>query len=145
MSEEKAVLISDPWFGQIKDGSKTVEVRGNFGFFRSINAGDSIRITNGKGDTVTCKVKEVRPFPNITDLLKGVGWKTIYPGAESETDAEAIIKRLIKPQDEGKELLAIVFEDAAKSGGRVRSKSKSKTKKKSKSRSRSRSKGKNRK
>ena len=138
MSEEKAILISDPWFSQIKNGKKKLEVRGNYGFFSKLEKGSVVKITN-RTETISCLITDVsKPFSNVDDLLKKVNWKDIYPEEKSEEKVGELIKKLVKAEDiENHGLIAIALEHG-KSGGRVRSKQ---TKKKSKSRSRSKSKG----
>lgn len=148
MSEEKgresAILISEPWFSQIKSGKKKFEVRGNYGFFSRIKKGSTVKITN-KEEIMSCLVTDVsKPFSSVDDLLNEVKWEDIYPDKESKEDVSEQIKKLVKAEDiEKSGLIAIELEHGGKSGGRVRSKSK--TKKKTKSRSRSKGKGKGRK
>ena len=138
ISEEKAILISEPWFSQIKNGKKKLEVRGNYGFFSKIKKGSVVKITN-KTDTISCLITDVsKPFSSVDNLLEELKWKDIYPEEESEKKVGELIKKLVKAEDiENHGLIAIALEHG-ESGGRVRSKQ---TKKKSKSRSRSKSKG----
>jgi ASC-1-like (ASCH) protein len=100
--------LSEHDFSQIKDGSKTVEVRApsDNKNYKSLKTGDSIIFISEKtGETVTAKVISVSYYQTVEDLFKEIDYRKINPHLLSKD--EAVNKLFTIPS----------YEERIKSGG----------------------------
>lgn len=74
---------------QIKDGSKSVEVRINAGMFRNLQVGQPIRFFCGgwQKNEVNCKIAKINTYGSFEETLEKEGYKKCLPEARSLQDA----------------------------------------------------------
>lgn len=82
----------EPYFSQVKNGTKTIECRIRKGKYRLIKPGDQIIVNNqGETDSFGVKVKAVRTYKTFRGLLKKEPLAQAMPGVKSVDEAERII------------------------------------------------------
>lgn len=100
--------VSEPWFGHIKSGAKTIEGRLNKGGFREIheaflarNSGQLILTVNGDaGDSVKAEIVDVVGYASFWDYLSQEGLARTLPGIARIEEGVDVYREFYKPSQE---------------------------------------------
>ncbi|GAB4415943.1 MAG: hypothetical protein OHK0032_12080 [Thermodesulfovibrionales bacterium] len=76
------------WEDAIKEGRKTIDVRVNAQPYADVNNGDIIRYRSTE-----VKVKKIRAYPSLSDMLAYEDFRKVAPGAK---DLQEAIQRLLE-------------------------------------------------
>lgn len=80
--------IKPEWEEAIREGRKTIDVRINAPPYADVNKGDIIHYRSTK-----VKVKKIRAYPGLTDLLAYEDFRKVAPEAKSHNEA---LRRLLE-------------------------------------------------
>lgn len=151
MSDEKFFKVSDPYYGQIKDGSKSIEARMKFGPYLKIEKGDTVTVyDSNKENSFKVKIDDIHSYETFAALFEAEGVEKVFPDIKEKEKALEIVRGFYKGRDgednfekfQANGVLAFHLKLEKKaSGGKVR-RTRSKSRPRKKSRSRSRGKGK---
>jgi ASC-1-like (ASCH) protein len=89
----------------VRDGRKTVDVRVNIKPFADVDKGDVIRYRSAE-----VRVKRIRAYPGLSDLIAYEGWKRIIPWAKDQTEAHARLLKKVSHESPTHGLLAFEIE-----------------------------------
>jgi len=82
--------IRPEWESDIQEGRKTIDVRINAQPHADVNKGDVIRYRS-----VKARVKKIRAYPGLSDLLAHEDYRKIVPGAKSHQEAlQSLLKEI---------------------------------------------------
>jgi ASC-1-like (ASCH) protein len=103
---EYTIFVSEPWFGYIKSGKKTVEVRRNKGDFKKMQSGDIVKWIC-KDDSVLTKIIKTQTYDTFKKYLEAEGLNKCLPGVETIEAGVAIYHKYYTSDDN---VLAIEIE-----------------------------------
>jgi ASC-1-like (ASCH) protein len=86
LSREFHLDIRPGWEKAIQEGHKTIDVRINAQPPADVNKGDVIRYRSTK-----VKVKKIRAYPGLSDLLAYEDYRKVVPEAKSHQEALGIL------------------------------------------------------
>lgn len=82
--------VKPEWEKDIREGRKTIDVRSNVQPYADVNKADIIQYRS-----VKVKVKKIRAYPGLSDLLAHEDYKKIDPGAKSHQEAlQSLLKEI---------------------------------------------------
>lgn len=90
----------------IRNGSKSLEVRPNWGKASRVRVGDILLIN----DEVRRRIVAIRHYPNIALLLEREDFHQIWPPAQSRVEVFQLWRSLYTEQDERKGVLVFQLE-----------------------------------
>jgi ASC-1-like (ASCH) protein/superfamily II DNA or RNA helicase len=93
------IHVSEPWFGYIKSGEKTIEGRKNKGDFKKMEIGDIVKWIRGDDSTLT-KIIGKRSYSTFKEYLEAEGLDKCLPGIKTIEDGVAIYYKYYTPKDE---------------------------------------------
>jgi ASC-1-like (ASCH) protein len=105
-SQDFNLTVQEPWFSDIKNGTKSVEGRLDRGVFSQIKAGDQI-LWNG---ACLVRVTFVDHYTSIVQMLVEEGLKHVLPGVTSFEKAVAIYNAFYPGQTSNVSALGIGME-----------------------------------
>lgn len=76
--EMKEINVQDPWFSHMRSKRKTIEGRLNKGLFKSLTAGENIRIKNGV-ESFVVQVRKIRKYESFEQYLSMEGLRKSLP------------------------------------------------------------------
>eukprot|EP00250_Pteridium_aquilinum_P025116 c30179_g1_i1 orf=326-1063(-) len=88
--------VQEPFFSQLKDGSKTVEGRCAVGAYNSILPGDLLLFN----DVLTQVVKMVNHYDSFKEMLNAEGLDQVLPGVTSTIEGVAIYRQFYSEEKE---------------------------------------------
>ena len=104
------ISVSEPWFGYIKSGEKTIEGRKNKGDFKEMKPGNIVKWIS-KNDHVLTKIVGKRAYSTFKEYLETEGLDKCLPGIETIEDGVGVYYKYYTPEDEAKYgVLAIELE-----------------------------------
>ena len=112
-------FISNPWFGYIKSGKKTVEGRKNTGDFEKMQPGDIVKWIHSD-DYVLTRIVSKNVYKTFKEYLETEGLSNCLPGIDTIEDGIKVYYKYYTPEDEAKYgVIAIKLENinTKKSGG----------------------------
>jgi len=109
--KEYRLTLKNPYLGQIKSGTKTIEGRINSGIMRRLRDGDIINFYN-HSDNVTCRIVRITSYPSFFTMLDQEGVQACLPGVRSTEEGARIYDRIPNYADRAKRngVLAIALE-----------------------------------
>ena len=75
-------IIKPEWEQAIREGRKNIDVRVNAEKYADVKKGDSIRYSS-----TDVRVKGIRAYPGLEDLLHHEDYRKVVPGAKSADEA----------------------------------------------------------
>lgn len=116
-SEDPYMRSDEPWFTEIREGRKTVEVRvGPDGRYEDL-IGKTVKFIGPEDQTVGVVVSKVRHYDTLDDLVKKEGWKKIAPQAKTDKAAKEAYSKITITRRSGLEVEVFSDERVAKLGG----------------------------
>ena len=104
------IFVSDPWFGYIKSGKKTIEGRKNKGDFKEMKIGDIVKWIHSD-DSVLTKIVGKNEYKTFKEYLETEGLPNCLPGIDTIEDGVKVYYKYYTPEDEAKYgVLAIKLE-----------------------------------
>src|SRR3989338_9758029 len=83
-NQPRIIYVKSELFSEIESGQKTLELRIAFGSFSNIKAGDTLEFRKGNNQSIRVKVRDVRPYSNLSDVLGKEEVNKIAPGLSRE-------------------------------------------------------------
>ncbi len=80
--------VKPEWEKDIREGRKTIDVRINAQPYADVNKGDIIQYRSAK-----VKVKKIRAYPGLSDLLAHEDYRKVVPAAKTHQEA---LQRLLE-------------------------------------------------
>ena len=104
------IFVSDPWFGYIKSGKKTIEGRKNKGDFKEMEIGDIVKWIH-RDDSVLTKIVGKNEYKTFKEYLETEGLSNCLPGIDTIEDGVKVYYKYYTLEDEAKYgVLAIKLE-----------------------------------
>lgn len=103
--------VSQPWFGHVKSGRKTVEGRLDKGKFADVRAGTVLLIRRSSSNSnsnsnsskpVVAVVADVRRYDSFESYLSAEGLNRTLPGVQTIADGVSVYRQFYTEQDERK-------------------------------------------
>ena len=92
---------AEPYFGFVKDGTKTIEGRINKNLYKELKSGDEILVfNNDETNSVQVQVKDIRTYSSFLEMLEKENFKKILPDTNSASEGVKIYKRFYTPEQE---------------------------------------------
>ena len=95
------IFVSEPWFGYIKSGEKTIEGRKNKGDFKKMQPGDIVKWICSD-DSVLTEITGKRSYKTFKEYLETEGLNKCLPGIETIEAGVAIYHKYYTLEDEAK-------------------------------------------
>ena len=97
--------LSEPWFGYIRDGLKSVEGRLKRGFWSTCREGDFIIFYNDQEETVKVRIDRITSYDSFAEYLQAEGLGRCLPGIETLEQGVEIYREIYPDQSD--EVLAL--------------------------------------
>ena len=94
-------FVSEPWFGYIKSGKKTVEGRKNTGDFEKMQSGDIVKWIHSD-EYVLTKIVSKKVYKTFKEYLETEGLSNCLPGIDTIEDGIKVYYKYYTPEDEAK-------------------------------------------
>lgn len=92
--------VSEPWYGLIASGSKTVEGRKNKGLFKDLKVGQHVYIMSPIGHQCVVRVVAKRTYRTFQDYLEHEGLRQCLPNIETISDGVNVYRQWYSAEDE---------------------------------------------
>ena len=93
------IFVSEPWFGYIKSGEKTIEGRKNKGDFKKMQPGDIVKWICSD-DSILTEITGKRSYKTFKEYLETEGLNKCLPGVETIEAGVAIYHKYYTLEDE---------------------------------------------
>lgn len=107
--EHNVIEVPTKVFEQLKDGTKTVEIRKHAGRFTSLLKGDILKFVDNKNknSSIVREIDKTEIYDNIDHALACENYKNIQPDAQHVYEARQIYEKRGYDVDEGIKIIAI--------------------------------------
>ncbi|MFT4552040.1 MAG: oligoribonuclease [Chlamydiales bacterium] len=95
LADPLPMTVREPFFSQIKNGTKTVEGRLSRGSYRNLQVGMNLRFN----DEVTCRVTGIQKYASFREMIEAEGIDNVLPGLTETSEAEEIYHHFYSPED----------------------------------------------
>ena len=99
--------LEERYFNLISSGKKRIEGRLVKPSRENMKPGDIIIFYDDKGRRIRCRVKAIRFYGSLEEMIKAEGYKNLVPDAESEEEVYEIYRKFYP---EGGRFMAIELE-----------------------------------
>jgi ASC-1-like (ASCH) protein len=97
--------VKPEWEKDIREGRKTIDIRINVQPYADVNKGDVIQYRSAK-----VKVKKIRAYPGLSDLLAHEDYRKVVPAAKSHQETLQILLKEITHMEPPHGILAFEIE-----------------------------------